>query len=171
MDDEYAFGVSASDKIVTVDILQKRIEELKKEGHKILFTNGCFDLLHLGHITYLNEARSLGDILVVGINTDRSVRALKGVKRPIIPEEERSHVIAALECVNFVILFDEDTPLQLIKDIRPDVLVKGADYTKEAVVGYDVVESYGGTVALLPLVGNASTTSIINRIKEQSANE
>jgi len=168
---EYAFGVSASDKIVTVDILQKRIEELKKEGNKIVFTNGCFDLLHLGHITYLNEARSLGDILVVGINTDRSVRALKGAKRPIIPEEERSHVIAALECVDFVILFDEDTPLQLIKDIRPDVLVKGADYTKEAVVGYDIVESYGGTVALLPLVGNASTTSIINRIKEQSADE
>ncbi len=168
---EYAFGVSASDKIVTVDVLQKRIEELKKEGHKIVFTNGCFDLLHLGHITYLNEARALGDILVVGINTDRSVRALKGAKRPIIPEEERSHVIAALECVDFVILFDGDTPLQLIKDIRPDVLVKGADYTKETVVGYDIVESYGGTVVLLPLVGNASTTSIINRIKEQSANE
>ena len=167
----YAFGVSASEKIVTVKTLQNRISELKKAGRKIVFTNGCFDLLHMGHITYLNEARELGDVLVVGVNTDRSVRALKGDRRPIIPEEERSHVIAALECVDYVILFDEDTPLQLIRDIRPDILVKGADYKKEEVVGYDIVESYGGRVTLLPLLENSSTTSIINRIKDQSADE
>ena len=163
---DYAFGQSATGKIVTNETLGARIAELKKEGRKIVFTNGCFDLLHIGHITYLNEARELGDILVVGINSDSSVHTLKGEQRPIIPEQERSHLLAALECVDYVILFDEDTPLNLIKDIRPDILVKGADYTKEEVVGHDVVESYGGSVVLFPLVENMSTSSLINRIKE-----
>ncbi|MFC1508392.1 D-glycero-beta-D-manno-heptose 1-phosphate adenylyltransferase [Candidatus Omnitrophota bacterium] len=163
---EYAFGQSATGKIVTNETLGDRIAELKKEGRNIVFTNGCFDLLHMGHITYLNEARELGDILVVGINSDSSVRALKGEQRPIIPEQERSHMLAALECVDYVILFDEDTPLNLIKDIQPDILVKGADYTKEEVVGHEVVESYGGSVVLFPLVENMSTSSLINRIKE-----
>ena len=163
---EYAFGVTASEKIVPEAKLLERLSELKKAGNTIVFTNGCFDILHMGHITYLNEARGLGDILVVGINTDRSVRALKGAKRPIIPEVERSHVIAALECVDYVILFDEDTPYELIKAVRPDILVKGADYAKNEVVGHDIVESYGGKVELLPLLENTSTSTIINRIKE-----
>jgi len=163
----YAFGLSASDKIVGMEILLERIDELKKSGKKIVFTNGCFDLLHVGHITYLNEARGLGDVLVVGLNSDRSVRALKGKNRPILPEEERSHLLAALECVDFVIIFDEEVPLNLIKNIRPDFLVKGADYTKEEVIGHDIVESYGGKVSLIPLIDNISTTDIINKIKEK----
>ena len=163
----YAFGPSTSDKIVDINILLERLDELKKAGRKIVFTNGCFDLLHVGHITYLNEARGLGDILVVGLNTDRSVRALKGENRPILPEQERSHLLAALECIDYVILFDAETPLELIKKIRPDFLVKGADYAKEEVVGYDFVESYGGRVVLLPLIDTISTSNIINRIKEK----
>ena len=164
---DYAFGPTSADKIVTPDVLLDRIAELRKAGSSIVFTNGCFDLLHMGHITYLNEARGLGDVLVVGVNTDQSVRKLKGEQRPIISEQERSHILAALECVDFVILFDEDTPLDLIRAISPDILVKGADYTKEQVVGYDIVESYGGSVELLPLVENMSTSALINRIKEQ----
>lgn len=163
----YAFGPISTVKIVSHDVLLNRIAELRKSGSSIVFTNGCFDLLHMGHITYLNEARGLGDVLVVGVNTDRSVRALKGEQRPIIPEQERSHILAALESVDFVILFDEDTPLELIQALRPDILVKGADYTKEQVVGLDIVESYGGSVVLLPLVENMSTSALINRIKEQ----
>lgn len=163
----YAYGQTVSEKIVDRETLIRRVEELKKTGTKIVFTNGCFDLLHIGHITYLNEARGLGDVLIVGLNTDRSIRALKGNSRPIIPEEERSHVLAALESVGYVALFDEDTPLELIREIRPDVLVKGADYSKDRVVGHEIVESYGGKVALIPLVDNASTSDIINRIKEK----
>ena len=161
----YAFGPSASDKIVNIDTLLDRVNELKNSGRKIVFTNGCFDLLHVGHITFLNEARGLGDILVVGLNTDHSIHSLKGENRPILPEQERSHLLASLECVDYVILFEEDTPIELIKKIRPDFLVKGADYTKEEVVGHKIVESYGGTVSLIPLVDNISTSTIINRIK------
>ncbi len=161
----YAFGPSASDKIVNIDTLLDRVDELKNSGRKIVFTNGCFDLLHVGHITFLNEARGLGDILVVGLNTDRSIHSLKGENRPILPEQERSHLLAALECVDYVILFDEDTPIELIKKIHPDFLVKGADYTKEEVVGHKIVESYGGTVSLIPLIDSVSTSTIINRIK------
>jgi D-beta-D-heptose 7-phosphate kinase / D-beta-D-heptose 1-phosphate adenosyltransferase len=163
----YAFGQTSSEKIVDRKTLISRVEELKRAGMKIVFTNGCFDLLHIGHITYLNEARGLGDVLIVGLNTDRSVRALKGNLRPIIPEEERSHVLAALESVGYVALFDEDTPLDLIREIRPDILAKGADYSKDTVVGHEVVESYGGKVALIPLVDDASTSDIINRIRER----
>ena len=165
---DYAFGPTSSDKIVSHDVLIDRIAELRKAGNLIVFTNGCFDLLHMGHITYLNEARGLGDVLVVGVNTDRSVRALKGEQRPIIPEQERSHILAALECVDFVTLFDEETPLELIQAVHPDILVKGADYSKEQVVGHDIVESYGGSVILLPLIENMSTSALINRIKKQS---
>lgn len=163
----YAFGPSASDKIIDETSLIDTIDELKKSGKKIVFTNGCFDLLHVGHITYLNEARGLGDILIVGLNTDRSVRALKGDKRPILPEQERSHILAALECIDYVVLFDEDTPFDLIEKIRPDILAKGADYSKEEVVGHDILESYGGKVALLPLMDNMSTTNIIDTIKRK----
>ena len=162
----YAFGQSSSDKIVDRATLIRRVGELRNAGMRIVFTNGCFDLLHVGHITFLNEARGLGDILIVGLNTDRSVRALKGNSRPIIPEEERSHVLASLESVSYVVLFDEDTPLDLIRAVRPDVLVKGADYAREQVVGHDIIESWGGTVYLIPLVDNASTSDIIRRIKE-----
>ncbi|MFC1551732.1 D-glycero-beta-D-manno-heptose 1-phosphate adenylyltransferase [Candidatus Latescibacterota bacterium] len=167
----YAFGPSASDKIIDETSLVETVAELKKSGKKIVFTNGCFDILHMGHITYLNEARGLGDVLIVGLNTDRSVRALKGDKRPILPEQERSHILAALECIDYVVLFDEDTPFDLIGKIRPDVLAKGADYAKDEVVGHDILESYGGKVALLPLMDNMSTTNIIKIIKEKFSGE
>ena len=162
----YAFGPSAADKIIDRDTLRKRITELSQAGKKVVFTNGCFDLLHVGHIKFLNEARSLGDTLVVGLNTDRSVRTLKGPSRPIIPEQERSHLLAALECIDYIVLFDEETPLKLISDIKPDILVKGADYSHDEVVGHEIVESYGGQVHLIELVKDISTTTIINKIRE-----
>lgn len=164
----YVFGPSSSDKIVDVDTLLPLLDEFRRVDRRIVFTNGCFDLLHVGHITYLNEARDLGDMLVVGLNTDRSVRALKGPERPIIPEEERSHLLAALECVDYVVLFDEDTPVDLITKIRPDILVKGGDYTRNQVVGHEIVESYGGNVHLIPVIDNVSTSTIINRIRERN---
>jgi D-beta-D-heptose 7-phosphate kinase / D-beta-D-heptose 1-phosphate adenosyltransferase len=162
----YAFGPTAAEKIVSIDTLIDRLAALRASGRTVVFTNGCFDLLHVGHITYLNEARGLGDTLVVGLNTDRSVSALKGPSRPIIPEEERSHLMAALECVDYVILFDEDTPLDMISRIKPDILVKGADYSREEVVGHEIVESYGGRVELIKLVENRSTSDLIRKIRE-----
>jgi D-beta-D-heptose 7-phosphate kinase / D-beta-D-heptose 1-phosphate adenosyltransferase len=168
---DYAFGQSAADKIVTRDTLREQIKELKHAGRRIVFTNGCFDLMHIGHITYLNDARALGDVLVIGLNTDDSVRRLKGPLRPIIPESERSHVLAALECVDFVVLFDDDTPRDLITEVRPDILAKGEDYTVEEVVGHDIVSEYGGEVRLIPLVGGVSTSTIIERIRERDGGE
>lgn len=165
---DYAFGPSAAEKIVDRATLLAHLDELRASGKKIVFTNGCFDLLHVGHIAYLNDARDIGDILVVGLNTDRSIRALKGEGRPIINEQERSHLLAALECIDFVILFDEDTPIDLIRAVKPDFLVKGADYRKDGVVGHEVVESYGGEVKLIKLIDNISTSKIIDRIRENS---
>ena len=168
---DYAFGPSAADKIVDRNTLLEHIKELRHAGRRIVFTNGCFDLMHIGHITYLNDARALGDVLVIGLNTDDSVHRLKGPLRPIIPESERSHVLAALECVDFVVLFDEDTPRDLIGAVRPDILVKGADYTEEEVVGHDIVREYGGEVRLIPLVGGVSTSTIIERIRERGGGD
>ena len=140
------------------------IEGLKTKGKRIVFTNGCFDLLHIGHIRYLEEARSLGDILVVGVNSDRSVRGLKGPNRPILPEEERAEILSGLECVNYITLFDEPTPLELISSLQPQVLVKGGDWTKEAAVGKEVVEKSGGEVVILPFVEGSSTSNLIETI-------
>lgn len=128
---------------------------------KVVFTNGCFDILHRGHVEYLAKAADMGDVLVVGLNTDASVRRLKGEGRPINNEESRALVLASLSFVDAVVLFDEDTPLELIKAVRPDVLVKGADYKPEEIVGADFVTSYGGTVATVPLVEGYSTTKVI----------
>ena len=138
----------------------------RRLGETVVFTNGCFDLLHAGHIKYLEASRALGDCLIVGLNTDASVARLKGPDRPILDEVERSEILSALSCVDYVVLFGEDTPLSLIEAIRPDVLTKGADYTREAVVGGDLVEAYGGTVARIDLVAGKSTTGIIERINE-----
>lgn len=133
----------------------------------VVFTNGCFELLHAGHVTYLDRARSLGDALVVGVNTDASARLLgKGAGRPIVGEGDRALLVAALESVDAVCLFDEDTPAELIAAIVPDVLVKGADYTLDAVVGRDVVEAAGGRVELIPIVPERSTTELLRRAKE-----
>lgn len=141
------------------------IEEKRKEGKKIVFTNGCFDIIHAGHVDYLEKAKSLGDFLVVGLNSDESVRKLKGEGRPVNPQEERKKVLSALKPVDLVIIFDEDTPERLIKEIKPDVLVKGGDWKIENIVGADFVRSYGGEVYTIDFVYNTSTTKIINKVK------
>jgi D-beta-D-heptose 7-phosphate kinase/D-beta-D-heptose 1-phosphate adenosyltransferase len=165
---EIGHGHADSDtKIKNLDVLTKLIEAEKGRGKRVVFTNGCFDLLHVGHVKYLQKARSFGDILVLGLNSDASVRRLKGENRPLIGEEERAHLLAALDCVDYVVVFDEDTPLRLIETLRPVVLVKGGDYTPEGVVGKDLVESYGGRVELVEFVDGKSTTNIIEKILER----
>ena len=144
--------------------LRKIIEGLKKEGKRIVFTNGCFDLLHAGHVRYLEAAKALGNVLIIGINSDLSVRGLKGPLRPILPLEERAEILSGLGCVDYVTVFDEPTPLELITLIQPHVLVKGGDWTREDVVGRDVVEGSGGEVVILPFVPGSSTTNIIETI-------
>lgn len=148
------------------DEVTSLIRLAQQQGHKVVFTNGCFDLLHVGHVSYLQKARELGDLLVVGLNTDRSVQRLKGPSRPLVEENDRAQLLAALSCVSYVVLFDEDTPLQLIETLKPDVLVKGADYTPETVVGGKEVESWGGSVELIEFVDGRSTTGLVERIRE-----
>ncbi|EPR44135.1 Bifunctional protein hldE [Desulfovibrio sp. X2] len=137
----------------------------RKAGERVVFTNGCFDILHVGHISLLHQAAALGDRLVVGLNTDASVRRLKGESRPVLPEDERAALLAALECVDMVVHFDEDTPLELITAIEPDVLVKGGDYTVETVVGHELVLERGGRVEIVPLLNGKSTSGIIAKLK------
>jgi rfaE bifunctional protein nucleotidyltransferase chain/domain len=141
-------------------------EELRARGRRLVFTNGCFDLLHVGHVRYLAEARALGDALLVAINSDASVRALKGAGRPILREGERAEMLAALASVDFVTVFVEESPRSLIAELLPDVLVKGGDYAPDEIHGRDEVEEAGGRVLSLPFVEGASTTSIIERILE-----
>jgi D-beta-D-heptose 7-phosphate kinase/D-beta-D-heptose 1-phosphate adenosyltransferase len=142
-------------------------QRLRTEGKKLVFTNGCFDLLHAGHARYLNQARAMGDALVIGLNSDVSVRALKGDHRPIMPELERAEVLAALGCVDYIFIFDDDTPQRVIDAVVPDILVKGADWGISEIVGRETVENAGGVVRSIPLVEGTSTTAIINRILSQ----
>ena len=144
--------------------LLRIIEDLKAKGKRIVFTNGCFDLLHIGHIRYLEEARALGDFLVVGVNSDSSVRKLKGPQRPVLPEEERAEILSGLGCVDYITLFDEIDPLKLITSLHPHILVKGGDWTKEQIVGREVVERSGGEVVIIPFVKGASTSNLIKTI-------
>jgi D-beta-D-heptose 7-phosphate kinase/D-beta-D-heptose 1-phosphate adenosyltransferase len=144
--------------------LLRIINDLKAEGKRIVFTNGCFDLLHIGHVRYLKKAKALGDVLVVGVNGDASVRKLKGPKRPILPEAERAEILSGLGCVDYITLFDEMNPLKLITSLRPNVLVKGGDWTKEQTVGKEVVERSGGEVVIIPFVKGASTSNLIETI-------
>jgi D-beta-D-heptose 7-phosphate kinase/D-beta-D-heptose 1-phosphate adenosyltransferase len=153
-------------KIKNLDVLAPLIAAEKNRGKRIVFTNGCFDLLHAGHVKYLQKARTLGDLLVLGLNSDASVRRLKGPKRPLIDQEERAHLLAALDCVDYVIVFDQDTPLELITALKPHILAKGGDYSLDGVVGRDIVESYGGRVELVTFVDGKSTTNIIERVLE-----
>jgi rfaE bifunctional protein nucleotidyltransferase chain/domain len=141
------------------------VERLRAAGKTVVFTNGVFDLLHTGHLRYLQHARSLGDALVVGVNSDRSVRSIKGPARPITSQEERAEVLSALACVDGVVVFDEDTPHDLIAAVQPDVLVKGADWGEDAIVGRDLVEARGGRVVRVPIEPGCSTTAIIDRIR------
>ena len=145
---------------------QQQIEQWHNEKQKIVFTNGCFDLLHVGHVLYLEDAKSMGDKLIVGLNSDHSVGRLKGHTRPIKDIFDRSHVLAALESVDMVIVFEEDTPLGLITYIVPDLLVKGGDYEIENIVGYDIVIGSGGEVKTIPIIEGYSTTNIEEKIKK-----
>ena len=150
----------------TLDALVPELGIHRAAGRKIVFTNGCFDIVHLGHVKYFQWAKSQGDLLVVGVNTDASIRRLKGEKRPVITENDRVGVLEELESIDYLVRFDQDTPMDLIRAIRPDVLVKGEDYAKEQVVGWEFVESCGGRVALAPLVDGRSTSGVIQRILE-----
>ncbi len=138
----------------------------KQDGKKVVFTNGCFDILHVGHIELIESAKSLGDILVVGLNSDDSVKRLKGIGRPINSVRERVRILSALEFVDYVVIFDEDTPYELLREVRPDILIKGGDYSLNEIVGRNIVESYGGKVKVIPLLKGKSTTDIINKIMQ-----
>lgn len=159
------YNAKIKDKIMTMDPLLLRVEEWKKQGHKIVFSNGCFDLLHPGHVDYLSKARDLGDKLIIGLNTDVSVRRLKGNNRPIFCEETRAIMLAAFCFVDAVILFDQPTPYQLISAILPDILVKGSDYSVDQIVGADIVIENGGQVDTLDFLPGFSSSSIIQKIK------
>lgn len=146
--------------------LKKILADRRAKGKKIVFTNGCFDLLHIGHTRYLQEARKLGDLLVVGVNTDASARLLnKEAGRPIVPDNQRAEVLAALDCVDYVVLFDEPDPGRLIADLQPDVLVKGGDWAPDQIIGREVVEARGGIVRTIPLVPGVSTTALVQKIQ------
>ena len=142
------------------------IDSQKKDGKKIVFTNGCFDILHVGHLRYLEEAKMFGDILVIGLNSDASVKRLKGDKRPIVPEYERAEMLLGLKCVDYVVIFEEDTPVELLGEVKPDVHVKGGDYTKERLPEAEIVERNGGRVEIVSLIKGKSTTNIVKKIKE-----
>ena len=161
------YSSSAEHKILDKAGLVRQVLAWKMGGKKIVFTNGCFDLLHLGHVDYLNRAADLGDVLVVGVNTDASVSRLKGEHRPLQDEKSRLHILASLACVAAVILFDEPTPLELIETIQPNMLVKGADYSQDQIVGAKEVLAAGGKVETIPLVQGYSTSAIEARIKAQ----
>ena len=159
--------MAASEKIVTLKDLVARLEKIRTTGKKLVFTNGCFDLLHVGHVRYLAEAKSQGDLLVVGLNSDDSVRMIKGDKRPIVGQDNRAEVLAALASVDYVVIFDEPDPLRLIQTIQPDVLVKGEDWAADAIIGAREVKSWGGRIVRVSFVEDASTTGLIQAILQR----
>lgn len=154
-------------KIKELPEIKEEIERFKAEGKKIVFTNGCFDILHPGHTRYLFSARELGDYLIVAVNSDRSVRAIKGSGRPVIPQDERAELLAALECVDGVVIFDEDNPLKVIQYLVPHILVKGGDWEEDEIIGADVVKGAGGEVRRIPFISGHSTTDILKRMDRQ----
>lgn len=153
-------------KIIDKEGFEKWLDVCRKNGKKIVFTNGCFDILHRGHVEYLSKAAAFGDVMVVGLNTDASVKRLKGPSRPVNDEYARAFVLAGLEFVSAVVLFDEDTPYNLIKKVQPDFLVKGSDYKPENIVGYDIVTAKGGKVVTVDLVEGYSTTKTIEKMQK-----
>ena len=153
------------DKILDEKSLEEMLKLWRKEGKTIVFSNGCFDILHRGHVEYLSKAADLGDVLIIGLNTDSSVKRIKGPSRPVNDEKARAVVLAALEFIDAIMFFDEDTPYNLIKRVQPDVLVKGKDYKAEDIVGYDIVINKGGKVETIELVEGFSTTKTINKMK------
>ncbi len=154
-------------KIIQFSEVSEKVSKIRKQGHSIVFTNGCFDLLHAGHVWYLKKAANFADILILGLNSDSSVSEIKGPNRPILPHEERAFLLSSLEVIDYVVIFDEATPIHLIKEICPNVLVKGGDYLKEDIVGYDFVKKNGGSVEVVPFIEGKSTTSIVNMILEK----
>ncbi|GBD27365.1 Bifunctional protein HldE [bacterium HR30] len=154
-------------KVLAFPVLLEELQTLRRQGKRIVFTNGCFDLLHPGHVRYLRAARELGDVLVVAINSDASVRRIKGPKRPLVPAQDRAELLAALEMVDYVTIFDEDTPLDLIEKIAPDVLVKGGDWPPDTIVGASVVQARGGVVRSVPYAAGYSTSGLVKRILER----
>ena len=153
---------------MTLEQARHLVGELRASGRTVVFTNGVFDLLHIGHLRYLQQARGLGDVLLVGLNSDRSVRQIKGPARPITPEAERAEILEALACVDGVVIFDEETPYELIAALQPDVLVKGADWAEDAIVGRDIVEGRGGRVVRVAMEPGHSTTKMVDRIRTLS---
>lgn len=151
-------------RILSKEKLKGELDRLRHEGKRVVFTNGCFDILHAGHVQYLNEARKFGDVLVVGLNSDRSVRSIKGDSRPVTPQDDRAYVVVSLKSVDYVTIFDEDTPLHLIEYLEPHVLVKGGDWSEDRVVGGESVVKRGGSVKIIPFVNGRSTTSLIEKI-------
>ncbi len=160
--------MNTREKIVTVLALKKKISKLRRAGRKIAFTNGCFDILHMGHVCYLEGAKKDNRVLVVGLNSDRSVKIIKGKDRPIVGQKERAAVLAALACVDYVVLFPEATPARLIADVQPDILIKGADWKQKGIVGSDVVLDRGGKVEYIRFVPGLSSTGIIERITKRA---
>src|SRR5687767_10776007 len=155
----------ASSRVKSLEAGREYAAAVRAQGHRVVFTNGVFDILHPGHVRYLQQARALGDALIVGLNADASVRRNKGPERPINPQEERAEILEALQCVDAVVLFEQDTPAEIIAAIQPDVLVKGADWAADAIVGRDTVEARGGRVMRVPVEQGFSTTEIIERIR------
>ncbi len=155
------------DKILTLEDLVTRLGKVRKSGQKIVFTNGCFDIMHVGHVRYLADAGSQGDLLIVGLNSDVSVRIIKGDKRPIVRQNHRAEVLASLGCVDFIVIFDEPDPLKLIQTLKPDVLVKGEDWTEDEIVGAESVKSLGGKIVRISFVEESSTTAIIEKILQR----
>jgi D-beta-D-heptose 7-phosphate kinase/D-beta-D-heptose 1-phosphate adenosyltransferase len=153
------------DKILDRTKLKDKLNELRTQGKKIAFTNGCFDILHVGHVRYLREAKKTADVLVLALNSDSSVRTIKGEKRPVVGEQERAEIMAALEFIDFVTVFQEPTPLELINLLQPDVLIKGGDWPEEKVVGREEIRTWGGRVAIIPEIEGKSTTNIVEKIK------
>ncbi len=157
--------MNAAKKVLDRDTLKEKVDSLRQAGKQVVFTNGCFDLLHIGHVRYLQEARQLGDCLVVAVNSDSSVRQIKEPGRPIMPEDQRAEVVAALGCVDWVTIFDEPDPLDLIRLLKPDVLVKGTDWSEEEIVGAPEVREAGGQVLRIPLVQGSSTSGIMKKVR------
>jgi D-beta-D-heptose 7-phosphate kinase/D-beta-D-heptose 1-phosphate adenosyltransferase len=159
--------MDALDKIVNLEDLVNRLGKFRISGRKIVFTNGCFDIMHVGHVRYLAEARSQGDMLIVGLNSDGSMRTIKGEKRPIVHQDHRAEVLASLMCVDYVVLFEDPDPLRLIQTIKPDVLVKGEDWATDAIIGADDVKSRGGKIVRISFIEETSTTGIIQTILQR----
>ena len=155
-------------KIIKLPALKRKIAQLKRSRRKIAFTNGCFDILHMGHVNYLEQAKKNDRILIVGMNSDRSVKKIKGSDRPIVGEKQRAAILAALACIDYVVLFNEETPLKLIEAVKPDILIKGADWKKKGIVGSEHVRVHGGKIEYIKFVPGLSSTKIIERIAKSA---